>query len=220
MMMKCKPQSTQFLRRQRAVVGSYGFGLILSLSLAACATGKLPQAAELGRGNAGPAIAGTAAETPAALAPLGKPAHGNGYAAGRPGTKSPRIVKDGDTSKPDDEILPPQDRVNSVYFPLGSYSLDRETEAAIKRHAEKLMGDPRLLVTLIGHTDDLGSKEYNDALCMRRTNAVKQALLDLGVASRQIHVSNRYGYETAPLKPCSTDTCRKVLRRVELRYPN
>ena len=66
--------------------------------------------------------------------------------------------------------------------------------------------------------DDLGSKEYNDALCIRRADAVKQALLDLGVAPRQIRLSTRYGYEKAPPEPCPTEACRKRLRRVELRF--
>jgi len=212
-MMKYTAKRTQCLRRQMTVLGSYGSGLILSLGLAACATLKLPPAV-VGENPAASAVA-SAPKPAAATALVGKSRRGTIAAAE---TKSPAARDEDNAGSPGNETLPPQDRLSSVYFPLGSYSFDREAEAAIKSHARKLIANPRLLVTLIGHTDDLGSKEYNDALCIRRADAVKQALLDQGVAPRQIRLSGRYGYEKAPPRPCSTDACRKLLRRVELRF--
>jgi len=199
-------------------MGFYGLKLILSLSLAACATVKLFSPDEPVRETPKVSVVGPAPEAAATTASVAKPAKQPIAVATKAEARSPSKPEENRTDTPGDEILLPRDTANNVYFPLGSYLLDREAEAAIKRHAEKLLGDPHLLVTLIGHTDDLGSKEYNDALCIRRANAVRQAFLDLGVASRQIRLSNRYGYEATPPKPCLTDACRKVLRRVELQY--
>lgn len=130
-----------------------------------------------------------------------------------------RHSRDESTAQPVDEVLPPPDYQNSVYFGLASYAVGSEAEAVLKRHAEKLNRNPRLVVTLVGHTDDLGSREYNDALCLKRARAVEKALLDLGVAPRQIRLAARYGYEKSPVRPCKTDACRKLLRKVELLYP-
>lgn len=121
-------------------------------------------------------------------------------------------------AKSADETLPTLDRQNSVYFALGSYALDRDAMAVIGRHAEKLNGDARLMVSLLGYTDDLGSREYNNALCLKRAQAVEKALQKLDVSPKQIRISTRYGYEKSLDKPCRTDACRKRLRKVELRY--
>lgn len=201
-----------FLPRKMAAACSYGPTLILSLCLSACAAVKSVPTSDLLRESPKASVGGMAPKP--AASPVVKPPQepvARKEAANPPGTPE-------ETGS--DELVPSRDRENSVYFPLGSYSLDHDAEAAIKSHVEKLLSDPRLVVTLIGHTDDLGSKEYNDALCIGRANAVKQALQDLGVAPKQIRLSNRYGYEAASRKRCSTDACRKVLRRVEFSYNN
>ncbi len=211
--MKYAARRGQHRRRQWTALASCRSGLILSLALAACANLSPPGAVT----GSSPETNGVA-PTPslaAATAPGGKSRREQDTAAreAAPPARAAREVSD-----PGKEALPPRDQLSSIYFSLGSYSFDRDAKAALKSHAARLMADPRLLVTLIGHTDDLGSKEYNDALCIRRADAVKQALLDLGVAPRQIRLSTRYGYEKAPPEPCPTEACRKRLRRVELRF--
>jgi len=200
----------------RTLLSACSLGLVLSFGLAACATLKLPSTVvgDIPQVSA----AGTASEPAASTALVVKSPQKPVDVARKAEKSSPRSLEENGTGNPDSEDILPPDRATSVYFPLGSYSFDREAEAAIKTHAEKLVANPLLSVALVGHTDDLGSKEYNDALCIKRAGAVKQALLDLGVASRQIRLSIRYGYETAPPKPCLTDACRKRLRRVEVRY--
>ena len=198
-MMKCTVKQPQywFLPRYSAL------GLVLTLGLAACATPESLSTVVSGRPDV------TAIKTAPADVPT------TALVAAPPQT--PKEI-DLDTS--DKDILLTPDRLTSIYFPLGAHSLDREAEAKIKSYAEKLMANPRLSATLIGHTDDLGSKEYNDALCIKRAVAVKQMLLDLGVAAKQLRLSIRYGYETPPPKPCLGDACRKKMRRVEVLFDN
>ncbi len=116
-------------------------------------------------------------------------------------------------------VAPRPDAADSVYFALGSVEIDDAGWAVVRRHAEKLKSNPRLRVTLFGHTDHLGSREYNVALGQKRVAAVEKALRASGVSGRQIR-KNSYGYEKATPSPCSSDECRKHLRRVELRYVN
>ena len=177
---------------------------VCALGLAGCATLQPPAA---GKSHS------ASAETPA-VPFAAKPARPRSDAtAGGTGT-----AKDDALSGPINEVVPPLDYAHNVYFPLGSHALSGEAMIALKRHARRLNGNPRLVVTLIGHTDDLGSREYNDALCLKRAKAVEQALLGLNVSPRQIRIASRYGYEKSPAMPCRTEACRRALRRVELRY--
>jgi outer membrane protein OmpA-like peptidoglycan-associated protein len=116
-------------------------------------------------------------------------------------------------------VAPRLDLESSVYFSLGSVDIDDAGWGVVRRHAEQLKSNPRLRVTLFGHTDHLGSREYNVALGQKRVAAVEKALRASGVPGRQIR-KNSYGYEKATPSPCSTDACRQHLRRVELRYLN
>jgi len=178
--------------------------LALTLGLAGCAS--WPPAAAPAAGRSSAAGAGSSVLVPV-------PAKSVGQHSAAPATTANDAA-----DRPIDEVVPPLDYAHNVYFPLGSHALDGAALAALKRHAKRLNGNARLLVTLIGHTDDLGSREYNDALCLKRAKAVEQALLALGVSPRQIRIASRYGYEKSPAKPCRTEACRRALRKVELRY--
>ena len=50
----------------------------------------------------------------------------------------------------------------------------------------KILVDSKKKLDIAGHTDDLGSEEYNLALSQRRAEAVRQVLIDLGVSPDQI----------------------------------
>ena len=175
---------------------------VCALGLAGCASWPPAAAPAAGRNSA--AGAGSSAFVPV-------PAKSVGQYSAAPATAA-------NDAGPIDEVVPPLEYAHNVYLPLGSHALDGAAMAALKGHARRLNGNARLVVTLIGHTDDLGSREYNDALCLKRAKAVEQALLALGVSPRQIRIASRYGYEKSPARPCRTEACRRTLRKVELRY--
>jgi peptidoglycan-associated lipoprotein len=129
------------------------------------------------------------------------------------------LAEPGDREGGPPQIVPPLDLENSIYFALGSIDIDDAGRTVIQRHAEKLKANRRVMVTLVGYTDHLGSREYNVALGQKRVTAVGQALLASGVSARQIRTRS-YGYEKAAPAPCSNEACRRHLRRVELRYLN
>jgi len=87
----------------------------------------------------------------------------------------------------------------------------------LEAHAMTLKADVNLVVTLVGMTDDLGSRAFKLAIAEQRVNAVFQLLRKLGVPARQMR---RYavGMEKAA-GGCITTECRQTMRRVELRYP-
>ena len=110
---------------------------------------------------------------------------------------------------------PPPDPAHNVFFPTGSHKVSAEGKRMLQAVAEKLKGKVRADVTLVGHTDDAGSAEFNVALAQRRVEAVAAELESLGVSPRQIRRIS-YGDEAGG-PTCATAACRQQKRRVEMR---
>lgn len=104
--------------------------------------------------------------------------------------------------------------VDSVYFAPGASDIDSDGMALLRQCADRLKSDGRQRVTLVGMTDDLGSRTYNVAIADRRIATVQLALRKLGVAAHQIKRRN-LGGEMARHR-CAAESCRKLMRRVEL----
>ena len=71
-------------------------------------------------------------------------------------------------------------------FDLDSYALKPGGYAEIARTATVLNKYPQTLLTVEGHTDTIGSEDYNQKLSENRANAVKNALIQQGVDERRI----------------------------------
>ena len=103
---------------------------------------------------------------------------------------------------------------DSVYFSFGATRVDLEGQQKLRTHALRLKENPDLKVTLIGHTDHLGSRSYNLAIAEQRIETVGKLLTTYRVKKSQIR---RYavGSEKAE-RNCTTKACRQKIRRVEL----
>ena len=75
-----------------------------------------------------------------------------------------------------------------VYFDYDRSEITNEGFDLIKVHAEYLNKMPKASVKVQGHCDERGSSEYNLALGERRGNAVKNALMSLGIEANRIEV--------------------------------
>jgi peptidoglycan-associated lipoprotein len=83
---------------------------------------------------------------------------------------------------------------NVIYFDTDRYNIDASDQAALQTQAAYLRQYPNVRVTVEGHCDERGTREYNLALGERRANAAKEFLVSLGIpASRITTVS--YGKE-------------------------
>jgi len=103
-----------------------------------------------------------------------------------------------------------------VYFDYDSSSIHSEDRAIIQAHANYLSQHPGTKVTLEGHTDERGTREYNIGLGERRANAVKQMMLLMGVSSSQISTVS-YG-EERPAALGHDESAWHLNRRVEIVY--
>lgn len=103
-----------------------------------------------------------------------------------------------------------------VNFEFDKSEVTSEFRDTIKMHAEYLNLDKDARVTVEGHCDERGSREYNLALGERRANAVKNALIAEGVEADRIDV-NSFG-EDRPLVAESNEEAWAQNRRAEFVY--
>ncbi len=104
--------------------------------------------------------------------------------------------------------------LEGVAFLSGSAQLTPESVAVITRIAESLRAWPDVRVEVRGHTDALGTAEANRALSQRRAMAVRDALIQIGIAPMRISAVG-YG-EDYPIADNTTAEGRARNRRVEL----
>ncbi|MXO74700.1 peptidoglycan-associated lipoprotein Pal [Altererythrobacter aerius] len=83
---------------------------------------------------------------------------------------------------------------NVIYFDTDQYNVDSADAAALQSQAQYLAQYPQISVTIEGHADERGTREYNLALGERRANAAKNYLVSLGVAANRISTVS-YGKE-------------------------
>ena len=100
---------------------------------------------------------------------------------------------------------------NTVYFGYDSAVLDGNSQATLYRQAAFLKGNPSLTVTIEGHCDERGTREYNLALGERRAAAARDYLLAQGVNPARIRVIS-YGKER-PVAAGSNETSWSKNRR-------
>lgn len=101
----------------------------------------------------------------------------------------------------------------SIYFGYDDYSIKPEYQDALKNDFELLKSMPSLSVRLEGNADERGSTEYNLALGQKRAEAVRRALILLGVADSKLEAVS-YGKEK-PRAECHEERCWAQNRRVD-----
>ncbi|WP_240704678.1 peptidoglycan-associated lipoprotein Pal [Croceicoccus sediminis] len=81
-----------------------------------------------------------------------------------------------------------------VYFDTDRYNIDSADMATLQSQAQWLMQYPNVRVTIEGHTDERGTRDYNLALGERRANSAKNYLVSLGIPATRITTVS-YGKE-------------------------
>jgi len=102
------------------------------------------------------------------------------------------------------------------YFGFDSYSLSDKDRATVTAHARHLGNNHGQKVTVAGHTDERGSREYNIALAERRSKAVWDEFSNHGVSREQVRLVS-YGKER-PQNPGHDESAWAENRRAELIY--
>lgn len=161
----------------------------LALSISACAK-KKPE--EL------PPPPATTAPAPTTEAPLPPPSTGP-----VPGSRADFLQQSG---------------TDTIYFGTDGYDVDAEDQATLTRQAQWLAKYPNVSVTIEGHCDERGTREYNLALGERRANAAKNFLVSAGVSASRLSVIS-YGKER-PVATGSDEASWAQNRRAVTVVPN
>lgn len=131
-----------------------------------------------------------------------------------PPPESRKPVAEAPTSEKD--LIAAVDLENSVFFPSSGTTVDAAGRQRLIAHAARLKENPELMVTLVGHTDDLGSSSYNLAIAEQRVNAVYAILRSQGVPLTQIQRYSIGSEQTG--RGCKSADCRRSMRRVQLMF--
>ena len=81
-----------------------------------------------------------------------------------------------------------------IYFDTDRFNIDSTDSVALQVQAQYLAQYSEINVTIEGHADERGTREYNLALGERRANATKNYLVSLGISSDRIATVS-YGKE-------------------------
>ena len=101
--------------------------------------------------------------------------------------------------------------LKNIYFEFDSSELRPDSEDGINAVYDFLILNPDKNILLEGHTDDIGSEEYNMVLSRKRAESVKTALINKGVSSERIKTKG-CGY-SQPLPTNNFDDELKTLSR-------
>lgn len=113
-------------------------------------------------------------------------------------------------------VAGPNNVARLIYFDYDSYEIKPEFQPLIEGHARFLKVNNDRRIAIEGHTDDRGGREYNLALGQRRAEAVRRALVLLGVADNRLEAVS-FGKEK-PAAPGSDEASYAQNRRAELVY--
>ena len=103
----------------------------------------------------------------------------------------------------------------TVFFDFDSFVVKDEYRPMLEAHAKVLGANRGKRMTLEGHTDERGGREYNLALGQKRAEAVLRTMVLLGVQDAQLEAVS-FG-EERPAVPGSDEAAWAKNRRVELK---
>jgi peptidoglycan-associated lipoprotein len=100
-----------------------------------------------------------------------------------------------------------------VYFSSDSSDLTPEAQATLQKQARWLQQYSQYTITIEGHADERGTREYNIALGARRAQTVRNFLAQNGVQGNRVRTIS-YGKER-PVAVCNDISCWSQNRRAQ-----
>ena len=119
------------------------------------------------------------------------------------------IVYNGDTIQAGDTIV-----MDNLFFDNDKTNIRHISDQTLDELADLLQRHSTVKITLIGHTDNVGTEEYNQRLSEGRVNSVKAELVKRGIDASRITTIGKG--ESEPVADNSTAEGRAENRRVEV----
>jgi outer membrane protein OmpA-like peptidoglycan-associated protein len=109
---------------------------------------------------------------------------------------------------------PPRPVSYILYFITGKDELTPESQQMMEQIKAELTRRAYPEITVIGHTDSVGGPAYNDALSLKRAEAMRQRLVEAGISPELIKVAGRGSREMIVQTDAGVSEPRN--RRVEI----
>jgi peptidoglycan-associated lipoprotein len=109
------------------------------------------------------------------------------------------------------------DAASTVYFDFDQSDVKAESAATLAVHVAYLTENAGAMVSLQGHADERGTREYNLALGEKRAQAAKDYLVSMGVDAAQLNTVS-LGEEQKEVENAMTDSEHAQNRRVVVFY--
>lgn len=103
---------------------------------------------------------------------------------------------------------------NNIFFDFNDFKLLEKSKPELERLYNTMSSNKSLKILISGHTDDVGSDEFNYDLSIKRASSVKSYLIDKGISDDRISIKGHGSKK--PLAIGQDDKSRKMNRRVEL----
>lgn len=170
---------------------SYVICALAGLALAACESNPEVNSSATGDGSS----SGASASQAGTGGPVTSGVTSQQVGAQAPGSAEDFVVNVGDR----------------VLFGFDRFDLSPEARTVIENQVTWLKRFPGVTVSIEGHTDERGTREYNLALGERRANSVRDYMIALGVEPNRVKTIS-YGKER-PVDPASSDEAWSRNRR-------
>lgn len=103
--------------------------------------------------------------------------------------------------------------INNVFFAFNSSEIQPDSRLGLNRLADLLKKNEEISIQITGHTDNVGSEEYNLRLSRQRAAAIRDFLVKAGISANRLSIEGKG--ESSPVSSNESDRGRQQNRRVE-----
>ncbi len=105
--------------------------------------------------------------------------------------------------------------LRNLFFAFNSAEIEAQSDKEIAHLVDFMRQNPKIRIEITGHTDNVGTENYNQQLSQARANALRQLLIERGVNANRMAAQGKGS--TDPIAPNDTDEGRQANRRVEIK---
>jgi OOP family OmpA-OmpF porin len=114
------------------------------------------------------------------------------------------------------ELIDDKPLTGKVYFDFASREITDDSETFLREFISQFYLREKSVIVVTGHTDDVGTNQFNQKLSLQRAAAVRQKLISFGINEEQVVINGKG--EEEPLVPNNSEERRAKNRRVEITF--
>ncbi len=105
--------------------------------------------------------------------------------------------------------------LDHVYFDVNKWDIKAEALPTLNKLHQSFLKNPKLVVEIAGHTDNIGEEDANHRLSQKRADTLREFLIKKGISENRI-LAKGYG-EKSPIAGNDTEAGRAKNRRTEVK---